>query len=76
MKVSADPRKLWVWIRGATMAMRNIPKKSIRTKFTVLPRKSPSSRSRQYRTWIICMCSLCVRMVVQLMCSIVLYCIQ
>jgi len=50
IKVNADPKKLWTWTRGATMAITNIPKKSISTKFEVLPRKSPSSSSLQYRT--------------------------
>lgn len=50
MKVSADPRKLWARMMGATMANKNISKKSIRTKFAVFPQKSPSSRSRQYLT--------------------------
>mmetsp|Transcript_16055 Transcript_16055/g.34855 ORF Transcript_16055/g.34855 Transcript_16055/m.34855 type:complete len:111 (-) Transcript_16055:506-838(-) len=49
MKVRALPRK-WTLQKGATSVIMAIPNSSIRTKLAVRPRKSPSSRSRQYRT--------------------------
>eukprot|EP00591_Stephanopyxis_turris_P001808 CAMPEP_0195520386 /NCGR_PEP_ID=MMETSP0794_2-20130614/16748_1 /TAXON_ID=515487 /ORGANISM="Stephanopyxis turris, Strain CCMP 815" /LENGTH=84 /DNA_ID=CAMNT_0040649731 /DNA_START=693 /DNA_END=947 /DNA_ORIENTATION=+ len=49
MKVKELPRKCTL-TKGATTVMMETPKRSIMTKFAVLPRKSPSSSNRQYRT--------------------------